>query len=308
MKTLLHTLALSCLLACGDAPKNADDNSTAAKAETVSAQDKMETVALFMACNTHDYKSQREFLALWEKLDVKHQLDALEQIIRGHNFEVSTDIRPLVEEHKKRIEESKNEDSDNERMKALAKESSTDVAQHAFYLRQAIVFWDAAKKSKDPTVLKNAKELERDLLQSITHFAQVVRFVDVYSMIPMQDSLPCENLDAYHCELEGKEYDVLRIHLKKGTDPSVLDLDDRILDFLRFSKIHFMIDGQEDVNLALTPNPVIDFENTTYIEELFDFLATFGHYEMKYDKNTKKYKLEARKGGTQKDKKAPAKK
>ena len=234
MKTLLHTLVLSGLFACGDAPKQAD-NSKAAKTETVSAQDKMETVALFMACNTHDYKSQQEFLKVWEKLDVEHQLDALEQIIRGHNFEVSTDIGPLVEEHKKRIEESKNEDSDNERMKALAKEGSKDIAQHAFYLRQAIVFWDAAKKSKDPTVQKNAKELERDLRQSITHFAQVVRFVDVYSMIPTKDSLPCENLESYHCELEGKEYDVLRLHLKKGTDPSVINFDQRMLDFLRFS-------------------------------------------------------------------------
>ena len=57
-----------------------------------------------------------------------------------------------------------------------------------------------------------------------------------------------------------------------------------------------MIDGQEDVNLALTPNPVIDFENTTYIEELFNFLSTFGHYDMKFDEKSKKYKLVAHKG------------
>ena len=35
---------------------------------------------------------------MWNKLDEEHQLEALEIITKGHRFEVSTDIAPLVEE------------------------------------------------------------------------------------------------------------------------------------------------------------------------------------------------------------------
>ena len=283
--TLLTILSF---LACGDSTPAQDTKKKEQTLET--RQDKIEVAALFEAFNAKDYYGQKNFEEIWGKLDEEHQLDALEIITKGHRFEVSTDIAPLVEEHKRKIAE-KGEDSDNTHMQELAKKSSLDVAQHAFYLRQAIVLWNVAKKSESASIKAAAGTLETELRKSIPHFAQVVRFVDVYSLVPNQDSLPCEDLERYHCELEGVDYDVLRIHVKKGTDPTDIKFDERSLDFLRFTKLHFMIDGQEDVNLSLSPNPVLDFENPKYVEELFDFLSAFGNYKMELDPKTKKYKF-----------------
>ena len=278
-------------LACGDTNSNTQQKKEGQQTETIETkQDKLEVTALFDAFNAKDFYGQKLFEEMWAKLDEKHQLEALEIIRKGHRFEVSTDITPILEKHKATIAK-KGENADNKLMQELAQKGSLDIAQHAFYLRQAIVLWNVAKSSNNPAILSEVGYLEQELRKSIPHFAQLVRFVDVYSLVPNQDSLPCEDLARFHCELEGEDFSVLRLHVQKDIDPTEIRFEAKSLDFLRFQKIHFMIDGKEDVNLQLTPNPILDFQNPTYVEELFDFLATYGNYRMEYDRSTQKYKF-----------------
>ena len=90
-------------LACGDTSSSQDNQKQ--KTNALTRQDKIEVAALFEAFNAKDYYGQKYFEEVWNKLDEVHQLEALEIITKGHRFEVSTDIAPLVEEHKKKITE-----------------------------------------------------------------------------------------------------------------------------------------------------------------------------------------------------------
>jgi len=289
MKLLVSLFCFSILTACQDVKENKKETETVAAKEE-KKQDKIEMLTLYAAINAKDHAKQDEFEGFWSKMDEAHQLDALQQVRTGHRFEVSTDITPLVKEHQALIQK-KGEDSDNKRIMEIAKKSSEDIAQHAFYLRQGLVFWNVAKKSKSPAILAEVGLLEQQLRTSLEHFAEVLRFVDVYSLVPNQDSLPCENVDKFHCELEGEKLDVLRIHIKKGTDPSDINFDAKILDLLRFSKVHFVVDGKEDVNLALSPNPTIKFSDPTYVQEVADFLASYGWFRLEKNEKTNKFKL-----------------
>ena len=287
MKLLFSLFCFSLMTACQDAQESKTEP-TEAKQEK--KQDNIEMVALYAAINAKNHAKQEEFEGYWNKMDEAHKLDALKQVRTGHRFEVSTDITPLVKEHQAIIQK-KGEDADNDRIKEVAKKSSEDIAQHAFYLRQALVFWNVAKQSKSPAILAEVGLLEQQLRKSLEHFAEVLRFVDVYSLVPNQDSLPCEEVEKFHCELEGEKLDVLRIHIKQGTDPTDINLDAKVLDLLRFSKVHFVVDGKEDVNLALTPNTTIKFTDPTYVQEVADFLASYGWFRLEKDEKTNKFKL-----------------
>ena len=287
----MKIFSLLLFLACDDTNSTNQENTQDKQSQYLaSKQDKLELAALFDAFNAKDFYGQKLFEETWAKLDEKHQIEALEIIRKGHRFEVSIDITPIVESHKAIIAQ-KGENADNKAMQESAQKAALDIAQHAFYLRQAIVLWNVAKSSNSTAIQSELGYLEQELKKSIPHFAQLLRFVDVYSLIPTQDSLPCDDLARFHCELEGDEYSVLRIHVQKDIDPTEIQFDPKSLDFLRFQKIHFMIDGQEDINLQLTPNPILDFENPKYVEELFDFLAAYGNYRMEYDNATQKYKF-----------------
>ena len=287
MKLLFPLFGIALLSACQDATEPNPETKVQAVEKK---QDRIEMVALYTAINAKDSAKQEEFKGLWDRMDEAHKIDALKQVRTGHRFEVSTDITPLVKEHQAIIAK-KGEDADNARIKEIAKKSSEDLFAHAFYLRQGLVFWNVAKGSKSAAIQAEAGLLEQQLRTSLEHFAEVLRFVDVYSLVPNHDSLPCEDVEKFHCELEGEKLDVLRIHVKKGQDPTEINFDAKVLDLLRFTKIHFVVDGKEDVNLALSPNPTIKFSEPTYVQEVADFLAGYGMYRLELDEKTQKYKL-----------------